>query len=121
MHDRRRLSISNLYSRLKHVFLNCGYSYECQELETVLKINRLGKTKARRVKLALHLETNMSRLLELDLDVKLLPLAFEILGETNSLSTMFSATRNLSSMALMFRDKHAVEVDGDPMDIEYIM
>lgn len=118
--DFHRRLLSNAY-RLKHVFLNCGYSYECEELESILKINRLGKTKARRIKIALHLEANINKLLELDMDVKLLPSVFEMLGETNNVSTMFSAMKNLSSMALMFREENSMEIDGDPMDVEYIM
>lgn len=112
-------AIADSNHTLKHVFLNCGYEYECDELESILKINRLGKKKARRVKLALHLQANMSRLLELDIDAKLLPSVFEMLGETKSLSTMFFAFRNLSTVAVAFCE--SMEVDGDPMDVEYIM
>lgn len=103
------------------MYLNCGYSYECEELESILKINRLGKTKARRIKLALHLNANMNKLLELDMDAKLLPAVFEMLGETQNVSAMFSAMRNLSSVALMFHQKDAMEVDNDPMDLDHIM
>jgi hypothetical protein len=59
--------------------------------------------------------------LEVDIDVKLLPSVFEMLGETKSLSTMFSAFRNLSTVAVAFCESNAMEVDGDPMDVEYIM
>jgi hypothetical protein len=114
-------AIADSNHTLKHIFLNCGYSYECDELESILKINRMGKIKARRIKLAIYLQTNMSRLLGLDIDVKLLPSVFEMLGETKNLSTMFSAVKDLSSMALMFRDDVSVEVKDNRMDIEYTL
>lgn len=101
---------------IKHVFLNCGYSYECAELESILKINRMGKTKARRIKIALHIEADMNRLLERDMDVKLLPLVFEMVGESRNLTTMFSALRDLSSTALMFCGSDAMNVDS--LDVE---
>lgn len=114
-------AIADSNHTLKHVFLNCGYSYECDELESILKINRLGKSKARRIKLALHLEADINRLLELDMDTKLLPQVFEMLGEANNVSTMFTAFKDLSSDALMFYDNNADKADEDPMDIEYIL
>ena len=103
---------------IKHVFLNCGYSYECAELESILKINRLGKTKARRIKLARHIEADMNRLLELDMDAKLLPFAFQMFGETGNLTTMFSAMRGLSTTALMFCESDTMDVDS--LDVEHM-
>ena len=113
-------AIADSNHTLKHIFLDCGYTYECNELEFVLKLNRMGRVKARRIKLALYLEADMSMLFEHDMEPKALPNILEMLVETKNLSTVFSAMRNLSSAALMFREDND-ELEGDPMDIEYLM
>ena len=111
-------SIADSNHTLKYVFLNCGYSYECDELESILKINRMGKVRARKIKLAHYFEADMRRLFELDINPKLLPSIFEMLGETSNLSTAFSALRDLSSVALMFHENKDTEFNNDQMDVD---
>ena len=84
---------------LKHIFLDCGYSYESSELETLLKINRLGRVEARRTKVALYLEEDLNgRLFEqLDVvvDARLCPDVLGILAQSGSLNGVFGVVKNL--------------------------
>jgi len=64
-------SVAESYHTLKHDFLNCKYMYEWKELDTILTLNRMGREKARRQKLALHLKENPALLLQLELEQKL--------------------------------------------------
>lgn len=117
--DKRSLdSVAESNHTLKHVFLNCGYHYECEELEFILRINRMGKVEARKRKLALYLEEDLGRLLQLDIDTKLLPRLLGILAQQGSISTVLNVMQNLPSDLLCFCGE-ANGVD-DSMDIEYI-
>ena len=91
---------------LKHVFLNCGYTYEWKELETLLTINRKGRLEARRQKLALYLGANPVLLLQLGLDPKLLPLMLAVLTLTDSISSVFRVVRDLPSEILFLHSIH---------------
>eukprot|EP00571_Detonula_confervacea_P001648 CAMPEP_0172330254 /NCGR_PEP_ID=MMETSP1058-20130122/61307_1 /TAXON_ID=83371 /ORGANISM="Detonula confervacea, Strain CCMP 353" /LENGTH=213 /DNA_ID=CAMNT_0013047461 /DNA_START=2180 /DNA_END=2821 /DNA_ORIENTATION=- len=116
-------SVADSNHTLKHVFLNCGYSYECDELASVLKINRtLGKVEARRRKLALFLEEDLVRLMQIDMDPKLLPRLLSILTQHGNISTMLCVMQNLSSEVLSFQ-RVQDEINsclGDPMEFEYL-
>ncbi|KAL7450100.1 hypothetical protein ACHAXS_000222, partial [Conticribra weissflogii] len=81
-------SVAESNHTLKHVFLNCGYYYECDELERILKINRLGKIEARRTKIAMYLEKHLSAILQLDMDTLVLPRILCIIGQNGNMSTM---------------------------------
>ena len=114
-------SVANSNHTLKHVFLNCGYSYECEELESILKINRLGKVEARRTKIAMFLEEDLGRLFQQNIDPHLLPLILGILGQHGTNSSMFCAMRNLPSEVLFCQgncDRNPW--CEDPMDVEYL-
>mmetsp|Transcript_30394 Transcript_30394/g.55110 ORF Transcript_30394/g.55110 Transcript_30394/m.55110 type:complete len:297 (-) Transcript_30394:67-957(-) len=111
-------SVADSNHTLKHVFLNCGYSYDCEELEIILKINRMGKVEARRKKIALFLEEDLGRLLQIDMNPKLLPRLLGILAQHGSISTLFRVSQHLPSEMLVCVDD-PMEVD-DPMDVEYI-
>lgn len=116
-------SVSDSNHTLRHVFLNCGYSYECEELEAVLSINRMGKVEARRTKLALFLGEDLGELLEIDLDPKLMPGLLGILAPKGHTSTLFRVMTHLSSEILSFRGLnhgHVLHCD-DPMDVEDLL
>mmetsp|Transcript_43948 Transcript_43948/g.92481 ORF Transcript_43948/g.92481 Transcript_43948/m.92481 type:complete len:292 (+) Transcript_43948:79-954(+) len=108
-------SVADSNHTLKHVFLNCGYSYEHEELEKNLKINRMGKVAARRKKIALFLGEDLGRLLRMDLDTKLLPRLLGILGNSGSIFTLFELIRHIPSDVLAYYDP--MDID-DPMDVE---
>ncbi|KAL3817404.1 hypothetical protein ACHAXA_011033 [Cyclostephanos tholiformis] len=99
-------SVADSNHTLKHVFLNCGYSYEWKELETLLTINRKGRLEARRQKLALYLGANPVLLLQLGLDPKLLPLLLAVLTLTDSISSVFRVVRDLPSEILFLTGIH---------------
>lgn len=116
-------SVANSNHTLKHVFLNCGYEYESEELQTILKINRLGKGKARRMKIGLYLAEDLNRLYSMDIGNVLLPRVLSILGETGDLSSMHSVLQNLSSEVLLYQRCNTddnVEFADDAMDVEYL-
>lgn len=116
-------SVADSNHTLNHIFLNCGYSYECEELELILKINRLGRVEARRKKIALFLGEDLGRLLQIDMESKLMPRLLGILSEHGSISTMFQLLQNLHSDVLLFTctKSHTDQMDvDDPMDIEYL-
>ena len=96
------ISVAGSNHTLKHIFLNCGYSYEWKELETILMINRKGRVEARRQKIALYLGENPLLLLQSGLDQNLLPQMLAILTLTESTSSAFHVIRNLSSEILLF-------------------
>ena len=106
---------------LKHIFLNCGYSYECKELEIMMKINRLGKKEARRKKIALYLEEDFGRLLHATrmIDMKLLPRLAAILSQHGSLSIMYRLVQSFPSEVLFFQTmKDYCDVFEDSMDVD---
>lgn len=115
-------SVADSNHTLKHVFLDCGYSYECKELDLTLNLNRtLGKVEARRRKLALFLGEDLGRALQIDMDPKLLPRLLGILTQHGNISTVFSAMQNLSAEVLSF----LIEDDnnpsfGEPMALAYL-
>lgn len=115
-------SVADSNHNVTHVFLNCGYSYECEELETILKINRMGRVEARRKKIALFLEEDVGRFLEEDvgrlLDSKLLPLFLGIITQHGSLSTVFCLLQNLPSVVQAIKNE-TVSFTNESMDIEY--
>lgn len=126
---------------LKYIFLDCGYSYESSELETLLKINRLGKVEARRTKIAMYLEEDLfGRLFSqtmdnnnnnvLDYNAKLCPHVLSILAQCGSIQGVFGVVRNLPSA--IFATCSDNEDDGmnglcmdedevvDCMEVEYL-
>ncbi len=108
---------------LKHIFLDCGYSYESSELEVLLRINRLGRLEARRTKVALYLEEDLGRLFELDIDARLCPDVLGILAQVGSLDGMFGVVKNLPSAIFTQCDDGGSEVDlceVDCMEVEYL-
>lgn len=110
---------------LKHIFLDCGYSYESNELEVLLKINRLGRLEARRTKVALYLEEDLGRLFELDIDARLCPDVLGILAQVGSLDGMFGVVKNLPSAIFTQCDDGGggseVELcSEDCMEVEYL-
>ena len=119
-------SVASSNHTLRHVFLNCGYSYECEELEAALSMNRLGKAAARRTKIALFLEEDLDRLLQMDLDSKLLPGVLGMLAQQGRVSTLFRVLKHLPSEMLAFgglNNRHAFRADEpmevrDPMDVD---
>lgn len=109
-------SVAESNHTLKHVFLNCGYSYECDELERILRINRLGKVEARRTKIAMYLEKHLNVLLQLDMDTLVLPRMLCIIGQNGNMSTMYRLVQNLpSELFIISRANY-----DDPMDVEYL-
>ncbi|KAL7552408.1 hypothetical protein ACHAWF_015643 [Thalassiosira exigua] len=124
--DKRSLrSVAESNHTLKHVFLNCGYSYECEELEMILKINRMGPKEARRKKIALFLEEDFDRMLQIDFVElgKLLPLLLDILAQHSKTCTMFQLLQSFPSEVLLFQGIGAesdVPCDNDYMDVEYL-
>lgn len=114
-------SVADSNHTLKHVFLNCGYTYEWKELDTILTLNRMGREEARRQKLALYLTENPALLLQLELDQKLLPLLLAILTLTDNISATFHVMRNMPSEVLFFQgintESHAIK---EFMDVEYL-
>lgn len=116
--DKRSLdSVVNSNHTLKYCFLNFGfYAYESQELEAILQINRRGKVEARRAKVAIFLEEDLTRLFGLHLEKRILPSVIEIMGQNCSLSTMFSLFQNMSELF-----HHKVNgADTEPMEFEYL-
>lgn len=109
-------SVADSNHTLKHVFLNCGYTYECEELEMIVKINRMGKVEARRKKLALFLEECLESLFLVDMDAKLLPRMLGIIAYHGNISTMF---RMMQHSEVLFSQgfQDPMDVD-DPMDVE---
>lgn len=130
--DKRTLNtVAESNHTLHHVFLNCGYDYECRELESMLKINRIyGKVEARRKKVALFLEEDLWRLLRMDVDMmdaKLLPRLLGILAQHGSVSTLFGVVQHLPSNVLAYHgiderncSLHDSMDVGVPMDVEYV-
>lgn len=112
-------SVADSNHILTHIFLNCGYSYECEELEMILKMNRMGKMEARRKKIALFLEEDMGRLLQIDMDSKLLPMLLGILTNHCGVSTVFRLLQNLPSVVQGTKKENISHIN-DPMDIEYL-
>ena len=107
---------------MKHIFLDCGYSYESRELEVLLKINRLGRKEARRAKVALYLEEDLGRLFELDIDARLCPDVVGILAQSGSLNGVFGVVKNLPS-AIFSRCESSDGCDlrkEDCMEVEYL-
>ena len=102
------------------MFLNCGYSYECEEVEVIMRINRLGKVQARRRKIALYLEEDLGRLLELDMDTKVLPHILAILAQHGNISTMLRLMQNLPSVLYYHGMNNDNDSSDEPMDIEYL-
>ena len=92
-----------------------------------MRINRLGKKEARRRKIALYIEEDIQRLLERDVDTRLLPYVLEMLSQYGSMTTMLKLMQSLPSI-LYFQginyENNALVVneDGeyDPMDVEYL-
>ena len=106
---------------LKHVFLNCGYGYECEELESIMKINRLGAVKAKRRKIALYIEEDIGRLLNLDVDTTLLPNILSMISQQGNTSTMLRLMQNLPSILYCQGiNQDNVWATDDAMDIEYL-
>jgi len=130
--DKRTLdTVAESNHTLHHVFLNCGYDYECRELESMLKINRIyGKVEARRKKVALFLDEDLGRLLRMDMnvmDAKLLPRLLGILAQHGSVSTLFGVVQHLPSNVLAYQgidernsSLHDSMDVGVPMDVEYV-
>lgn len=92
-----------------------------------MRINRLGKKEARRRKIALYIEEDIQRLLERDVDTRLLPYVLEMLSQYGSMTTMLKLMQSLPSI-LYFQginyENNALVVneDGedDPMEVEYL-
>ena len=124
---------------LKYIFLDCGYSYESSELESLLKINRLGRVEARKTKVALYLEEDLNgrlfTMMDNDIDyAKLCPDVLSILAQFGSINGMFDAVRNLPSAIFahnvvnddgMMMSSSLCEEDGDDddrmdMEVEYL-
>jgi hypothetical protein len=92
-----------------------------------MRINRLGKKEARRRKIALYIEEDIHKLLERDIDTRLLPCVLEMLSQYGSMTTMLKLMQSLPSI-LFFQginyENNALVVneDGedDPMDVEYL-
>jgi len=106
---------------LKHIFLDCGYSYESSELEALLKINRLGRMEARRTKVALYLEEDLGRLFELDMDARLCPEVLGILAQSGSLNGVFGVVKNLPWAIFTQCDDGGVDLcEEDCMEVEYL-
>ena len=92
-----------------------------------MRINRLGKKEARRRKIALYIEEDIHRLLERDVDTRLLPYVLEMLSQYGSMTTMLKLMQSLPSI-LYFQginyENNALVVneDGedDPMEVEYL-
>ncbi|KAL7542999.1 hypothetical protein ACHAXR_012283 [Thalassiosira sp. AJA248-18] len=129
--DRRSLdSVADSNHTLKHVFLNCGYSYECEELEVILKINRtMGQVEARWKKIALYLEEDLGRLLNttvdiMDTNVSTLPRLLALMAQHGTISGMFHVMQSIPSEILYFQgisdDTSPMEVDDNSMDVEYL-
>lgn len=125
-------AIADSNHTLKHVFLDCGYSYECDELELMLKINRLlGKKEARRKKIALYLEEDTRRLFSASVNImhtKLMPRLLSILAQHGSLSTILCVVKSFPSEVPMFQgdvnvntpfEDETMYID-ESMDVEYI-
>ena len=92
-----------------------------------MRINRLGKYEARRRKIALYIEEDIQRLLERDVDTRLLPYILEMLSQYGSLTTMLRLMQSLPSI-LFFQginyENNAWLIDDenevDAMDVEYL-
>lgn len=92
-----------------------------------MRINRLGKKEARRRKIALYIEEDIQKLLERDVETRLLPFILEMLSQYGSMTTMLKLMQSLPSI-LFFQginyENNALVVneDGedDPMDVEYL-
>jgi hypothetical protein len=105
---------------LKHIFLDCGYSYESSELEALLKINRLGRVEARRTKVALYLEEDLGRLFEIDVDARLYPDIIGILAQSG-LNGVFGIVKNLPAAIFAQRDRDGCGLcEEDCMEVEYL-
>ena len=107
---------------LKYIFLDCGYSYESSELEVLLKINRLGRRKARQMKVAMYLEEDLGRLFELDLDARLCPDVLGVLSQSGSLNGVFGVVKNLPTAIFTQCDgDDGVDLcKDDCMEVEYL-
>ena len=92
-----------------------------------MRINRLGKKEARRRKIALYIEEDIQRLLERDVDTRLLPYVLEMLSQYGSMTTMLKLMQSLPSI-LYFQginyENNALVVneddEDDPMEVEYL-
>lgn len=121
--DKRSLdSVVDSNHTLQHAFLSCGYDYECDELEMLMKINRMGRKEARMTKIAMFLEENLASLLKTRFDTKLLPRLLGILAQHGNISTVFRLMQNLPSEVLLFQcTKNDIDLSADDaMDIEYL-
>ena len=85
-----------------------------------MRINRLGKVQARRRKIALYLEEDLGRLLELDMDTKVLPHILAILAQHGNISTMLRVMQNIPSVLSYHGMKYENDSSDEPMDIEYL-
>ena len=108
---------------LKHVFLNCGYTVEWKELESILTINRMGIVDARRKKIALYIEEKLDALpLDMmNLDARLIPRMLSILTLTYNISATYHVIHELPSEAFVFHKIHnnITQDANDLMDVEY--
>ena len=105
----------------KHIFLNCGYEYESDELEKLMRLNRLGPRLARRKKVAIYLQRDFDRrLFGLGLDLKLLPELLSILSDNGNLDSLLRVVKGVPSEVLSYHRSGCDFSEGDSMDIEYL-
>ena len=114
-------SVADSNHSLKHIFLNCGYEYESDELESVMRLNRLGPRLARRKKVAIFLQRDLDRrLFGLGLDLKLLPELLSILSDNGNLDSLLRVVKGVPSEVLSYHRSGCEFSKGDSMDIEYL-
>ena len=116
-------SVADSNHSLKHIFLNCGYEYESEELETLMKLNRLGPRLARRKKVAMFLQRDLDRrLFGLGLDLKLLPYLLSILSDNGNLDSLLRVVKGVPSEVSSCRSScdEFCERDDDSMDVEFL-
>lgn len=116
-------SVADSNHSLKHIFLNCGYEYESEELETLMKLNRLGPRLARRKKVAMFLQRDLDRrLFGLGLDLKLLPYLLSILSDNGNLDSLLRVVKGVPSEVSSCRSScdEFCEREGDSMDVEFL-
>lgn len=117
-------TIANSNHALKHVFLNCGYTVEWKELESILTINRMGIVDARRKKIAMYIEEKLEELLPLDmisLDARLIPRMLSILTLTYNISATYDVIHELPSEAFVYHKIHdkMQDINDNLMNVEY--
>mmetsp|Transcript_2536 Transcript_2536/g.5631 ORF Transcript_2536/g.5631 Transcript_2536/m.5631 type:complete len:207 (-) Transcript_2536:1076-1696(-) len=116
-------SVADSNHSLKHIFLNCGYEYESDELEMLMKLNRLGPRLARRKKVAMFLQRDLDRrLFGLGLDLKLLPYLLSILSDNGNLDSLLRVVKGVPSEVSSYRRYRCDEFDAREysMDIEFL-